>query len=381
MILSDLFSEIEGAQYDIGWVMRYEEALEGALNGRYDICLFDYRLGGYTGLELLQEAIKRGCETPIILMTGQGDKEIDMEAMRAGAYDYLVKGSFDGDQLERMTRYAIERKRSEVALKIALSAAEKANRAKTDFLANVGHEIRTPINGIMGMADLTLTTELTSEQRDYMNLIKSSSEALLTVINDILDYSKIEAGRIELESVPMDLRGLMKEVMEVEAVRLNNKELELTTQYDEEIPSDVVGDPVRIRQIVTNLVSNAVKFTSKGQVTLSVIAEEITRDEIRFRISVKDTGIGVASNQFKSIFEKFIQADASITRQYGGTGLGLSISKELVELLGGSIGLDSELGKGSIFWFTLTLPAWKAVGGGISLKDKGVLEVEKSNGK
>lgn len=359
VILSEIFSAIQEAQYEIKWVTRYEEALEEALHGAYDICFFDCRLMGYSGLELLKEAISRGCETPIILMTGQGDKEIDMEAMRIGAYDYLVKGNFDGDQLERTTRYAIERKRSESALKIAKEGAESANRAKTEFLANVGHELRTPINGIMGMVDLSLTTKLSSEQQDYMNLIKSSTEVLLIMINDILDYSKIEAGRIELESVPMNLNAMVTEVMDLEAIRLKEKGLELLIKYDSKVPSDVVGDPVRIRQIVANLVSNPVRFTSRGQVILSVIAEETTPDEIRFRILVKDTGIGIASDKFESIFEKFVQADASTTRQYGGTGLGLSICKGLVELLGGSMGLDSELGKGSTFWFTLTLPISK----------------------
>jgi signal transduction histidine kinase/CheY-like chemotaxis protein/HPt (histidine-containing phosphotransfer) domain-containing protein len=279
------------------------------------------------------------------------------------AVSYILAQAMDKRRVaeEHIRSYTHELEEKRSALALALSDAEQASRAKSEFLACMSHEIRTPMNGVLGMLQLLMESGVKSEQREFAETAYSSAKTLLAVLNDILDFSKVEAGKMELESLPFNLAELLEECARLFSIRAVEKELELMVSTDACPPGIVMGDPARLRQIISNLVGNAVKFTDQGEVELNVALVEENPSEVRVRISVRDTGIGIAGDKISQLFESFKQVDASTTRRYGGTGLGLAISKQLVKLMGGDIGVDSEVGTGSTFWFEVPLERQAAV--------------------
>lgn len=336
---------------ELTWVTSSAAGLQKLAEGYFDVCLLDYQLGAETGLSLLKQAFDADISTPIIMLTGQPDKQLDLQALEYGAADFLVKSELTETRFARAIRYALSRREFELE-RLNRIRLEADNRSKDRFLAHLSHELRTPLSSILGYTELLLESDIAEQARPELGVILNNGKHLLSLLNDVLDLSKITANKLELRPEPTSLRHLLQDIYTLLKVSAVDNGLSLTLQALSPLPQLVTVDGTRLRQILINLIYNAIKFTDSGGITVEVwLQQDATKDMLYFRIT--DTGVGIAPGQLKEIFAPFMQVEDYLTRKKGGAGLGLAISAELIQRMGGQIDVESEQGKGSVFTFSI----------------------------
>ena len=340
-------------RFQIETADRLDRGLERLRCDRFDLVLLDLSLPDSAGGETIARLHAEVPRIPILALSAVEDQRIIAGAVQQGADDLLVKGTFKTDLLVRAIHFAIDRSRAREELAVARDSALESARLRAEFLANMSHEIRTPLNGVIGMTRLLVDTQLSVDQQEMIEIARSSAQTLLRIVNDILDFSKISAGKTVLEEADFDLALAVEGVIEIFAEQAHVKGVALDCLIESEVALLLRGDAGRLAQILTNLVGNAVKFTAHGKVTVRVGTVSESENECILRFQVRDTGIGIPLDGQRIIFNAFTQGEDSTTRRFGGTGLGLAISAQLVELMGGSIGVESAPGGGSTFWFTV----------------------------
>jgi len=352
LLVKDLLEDI-GQTCLLDWASTYEDGQRLLAEDRHDLCLMDYKLGARDGIELLKFSNEVGFSGPVILLTGMHQVEVDRQALQAGAVDYLVKSKLSAEQLARAIRYALARREVERE-RVERLKAEAENRLKSEFLAHLSHELRTPLSAILGFTELLLNKSSDTENSAHLRIVHRNGKHLLGLLNDILDLSKIEAGKLELEKQPVVLSAFLTDIYFLMQGAAVDKNLQLRIEAPDPLPVTINTDPMRLRQILLNLMGNAIKFTREGQVLLKIDwVEESGKKKIRF--CVKDSGIGICRETLNVIFEPFVQSKNAQVHPRAGTGLGLTISKQLVERLGGHIQVSSIMGVGSEFSFTVEL--------------------------
>lgn len=345
--------EEQNYNFDISKAESLKEAFSFDKN-LFDCVLLDLSLPDSMGLDTLQKSLDFFDGVPIIVQTGLDDERVGMQAVEKGAIDYLIKGDLNTRMLVKTISYAIIRSENENLMQ-AKEMAERTATMKQSFLATMSHEMRTPLNVVKGMTNLLLTSEYLPEQKEFLDSLKISADNLLKVINDILDISKIESDKIILEKHRFNLRDFLDDLMKMYRFKTSEKQLGLYSQFDTNLPNFVLGDSVRLNQVIINLMDNAIKYTESGEITLRASVLQTKGDEVQIEFGIKDTGIGIEEDKIESIFESFVQASDNTTRLYGGTGLGLSIARHLVSLFGGEFKVESTVGVGSFFKFTAWL--------------------------
>jgi len=347
VLACDYISQLSTLEFEIDWVTNQRDALAKMAENRHDICLLDYQLGAENGLTILKLGIEAGFTSPIIMLTGQADEQVDMAALDAGAVDYIIKSELSSSRFARAIRYALARREIEKE-RVDRLKAEAENRSKDRFLAHLSHELRTPLTSILGYTELLMDSKIGQSAHTELGIVLSNGKHLLSLLNNMLDLSKIAADKLELNISDVNLDALIADVYALMTIPSTDKGLMLTVDSVSPLPLKIQTDATRFRQVLINLISNAIKFTEQGEVNVRLWSEKRDGEDLLF-FSVSDTGIGIPKDQLSSVFKPFEQVADVVSRRQGGSGLGLAICNELVAKMGGTVSLQSQFGKGSCF--------------------------------